>query len=118
MDDTQLAQFVGCLAPEHLQPGHRVINEGDIGDKFYVVDSGTLDCSIRGSIVAEYGRGECFGELALLYDAPRAATIKVTTSSKECTVWSINVAHFKQIAVSMNCCASGFVVLVCWACRP
>ena len=71
-----------------------------MGDKFYVVESGTLTCSISGlGVVAEYSRGESFGELALLYDTPRAATIEVPTFAQECAVWSIDVAHFKQIAV-------------------
>ena len=100
MDEMQLAQFVRCMAAEDLQPGHTLINQGDIGDKFYVVDSGTLICSITGvGVVAEYTRGQSFGELALLYDTPRAATIKVGTSG-QCRVWSIDGPHFKQIAVS------------------
>ena len=75
MDEMQLAQFVRCMAVEELHPGHTLMKQGDIGDKFYVVDSGTLICYITGvGVVAEYTRGESFGELALLYDTPRAVS--------------------------------------------
>jgi cAMP-dependent protein kinase regulator len=58
-----------------------VIRQGDQGDNLYFVDSGQYDCFIRmqnqrdQKHVKVYGSGESFGELALLYNAPRAATI-------------------------------------------
>ena len=61
--------------------GDTVIRQGDDGDNLYVVDSGELDCYKKFSGSDEdkhlkiYKPGEAFGELALLYNAPRAATI-------------------------------------------
>jgi cAMP-dependent protein kinase regulator len=58
-----------------------VIKQGEDGDNLYVVDKGDLDCYKRFSKDAEntylktYKPGESFGELALLYNAPRAASI-------------------------------------------
>ena len=99
MDETQLEQFVDCMTSESLAPGHTLITQGDIGDKFYVVESGSLDCSIGGQIVAQYTDGQTFGELALLYDTPRAATVVTGKASTSVVVWSIDVASFKQITV-------------------
>ena len=50
--------------------------QGDAGDFYYVVTAGAADISIEGrGVVMRAGKGSGFGELALLYDAPRAATV-------------------------------------------
>ena len=70
-----------------LRKGSIIINQGDDGDNLYVVHSGELDCFKKFKNEAEstflkvYSPGEAFGELALLYNAPRAATIKAKTDS-------------------------------------
>jgi len=59
-----------------------VIEEGDDGAVLYVVEEGLLDCFKRfegqqeSTYLKTYESGQVFGELALLYNAPRAATIK------------------------------------------
>lgn len=64
-----------------------MIQQGDAGDVLYVVDSGTLDCFKRfkkdedEKFLKTYQPGESFGELALLYNAPRAATIRAAQDS-------------------------------------
>ena len=65
--------------------GDCIIKEGDQGDCMYVLESGSLDCTKvfagnkEPTFLKEYVPGEGFGELALLYNAPRAATIKAKT---------------------------------------
>ncbi len=64
-----------------------VITQGDDGDVLYLVDEGKLECTkifTKGSSPTHlkfYGPGEAFGELALLYNAPRAASIQAETTS-------------------------------------
>lgn len=64
-----------------------MIKQGADGDNLYVVDSGQLDCfktfkkGEEPKFLKTYQPGESFGELALLYNAPRAATIKAKTDS-------------------------------------
>lgn len=78
---------ISSMAIKEYQIDEEVIRQGDEGDFFYVVDTGSLDCSRRPSPNAPsvhlktYQPGESFGELALLYNAPRAATITVKTPS-------------------------------------
>ena len=65
--------------------GDIIIKEGDQGDCMYVLESGSLDCTKvfsgnnEPTFLKEYVPGEGFGELALLYNAPRAATITAKT---------------------------------------
>jgi hypothetical protein len=56
--------------------GETVVQEGDRGDDFYVIDTGTVDVSLRGAPVCTRGPGEFFGEIALIRDTPRTATVR------------------------------------------
>jgi predicted MFS family arabinose efflux permease len=59
-----------------LRAGETVVQEGNRGDEFYVIDTGTVDVSLRGAHVITRGPGEFFGEIALIRDTPRTATVR------------------------------------------
>lgn len=84
--------LIMCFEKRALTSGDAVINQGDSGDFMYIVESGTFSVEVHGKHVATLGEGALFGELALLYDAARAATVTATTDA---VVWQVGRREFK-----------------------
>jgi cAMP-dependent protein kinase regulator len=77
----------------------RIIEQGSTDDVFYVVISGNFDITVSQLRVAHRANGECFGELALMYNQPRAATVESTVDS---VLWAIDRTTFRRRLAESN----------------
>ena len=69
------------LLPLDVPAGETIVRAGDAGDRFYVVDSGAVRIGLDGG-EKETGAGDYFGEIALLRDVPRTATVTAKTATR------------------------------------
>jgi len=71
----EIPNLVKACVPVTFEPGAKIINQGDEGDEFFVIKTGTAKVEVNGNMVATLKSGDYFGENALLRDDPRNASI-------------------------------------------
>lgn len=71
--------------------GEPVIRQGDHGEHFYVVESGQLDVTVDGQRRPSLGPGDGFGEIALMHDSPRTASVRAVTAAR---LWMLDRETF------------------------
>ncbi len=81
LDPTDLERMASVLRPAHFENGAEVITQAEIGDKLYFVEDGAAVAEIDGTVVMRYGRGDFFGELALVTQGARKATVRAVGST-------------------------------------
>jgi CRP-like cAMP-binding protein len=72
-------QLASATTVESYAPGERILVEGDVGDRYHVIESGRVEVVRGGVVIDEMRAGDGFGEVALLDGAPRNATIVART---------------------------------------
>jgi MFS family permease len=74
--------------PEEIRAGTTIMRQGDPGDRFHVIAEGEADVSTDGRLVNRLGRGDSFGEIALLRGIPRTASVVARTDVTTYTLTS------------------------------
>ncbi|CAG77799.1 YALI0F04422p [Yarrowia lipolytica CLIB122] len=94
LDEEACRSVLQSLQEKKCDSGEKIITQGDEGDYFYIVESGAVEFIKDGVKVNSSGPGSSFGELALMYNAPRAATVVAT---QPCVLWSLDRVTFRKI---------------------
>ncbi|XP_058141657.1 cAMP-dependent protein kinase type I-beta regulatory subunit [Dasypus novemcinctus] len=94
LDDNERSDIFDAMFPVTHIAGETVIQQGDEGDNFYVIDQGEVDVYVNGEWVTSISEGGSFGELALIYGTPRAATVRAKTDLK---LWGIDRDSYRRI---------------------
>jgi MFS family permease len=81
LPEPTLEQLALALDEMRVPAGEEIVRQGETGDRFYLIDEGTTDVSVDGRPVQTLGPGDSFGEIALLRDVPRTATVKARTDT-------------------------------------
>jgi hypothetical protein len=74
-----LEHLAGRLVPLRLEEETVIVREGDAGDRFYIIAEGTVVVSEYERPISELGPGGYFGEISLIRDVPRTATVTTKT---------------------------------------
>jgi len=94
LETSQIKEIVDCMYPMEYAKGSLIIKEGDIGSIVYVMEEGKVEVSREGKFLSVMSAGKLFGELAILYNCQRTATIKAAT---DCKLWAIERQCFQTI---------------------
>jgi cyclic nucleotide-binding protein len=82
-----------ALQVEHAEfaAGEEVFHQGEQGDRFYVIEEGEADAIGDGRLIRTMRSGDGFGEIALLHDKPRSATVRARTALR---LYALDRRHF------------------------
>uniref|UniRef100_A0A3B3QXY2 cGMP-dependent protein kinase n=1 Tax=Paramormyrops kingsleyae TaxID=1676925 RepID=A0A3B3QXY2_9TELE len=91
---SQIQEIVDCMYPVEYGKDSCIIKEGDVGSLVYVMEDGKVEVTKEGVKLCTMGPGKVFGELAILYNCTRTATVKTLTNVK---LWAIDRQCFQTI---------------------
>lgn len=105
LDEEQISLVLDAMQEKTVTAGEVIIRQGDDGDNFYVIGDGTYDVFVRSSTdkpdelgkkVCSYSGQGSFGELALMYNTSRAATVQAVTDG---VLWFMDRNTFRRIVL-------------------
>jgi MFS family permease len=87
LPEVTVERLAAELVPAKAAAGNTIFRRGDEGDRFYVIEDGSVEVRVDSGAPVELGRGDFFGEIALLRDVPRTATVTARTDT---SLYSLN----------------------------
>lgn len=94
LESSQVRELVEVMYQKDFKKGEYIIREGEPGQHLYVIEEGRCEVSKDGKVLGEMGPCKAFGELAILYNCTRTATVRANTTSK---LWAIDRQGFQTI---------------------
>jgi len=99
LEDEEIKTVILALKDYKVEPDTMIIKQGDDANCMYIIEDGDIEClkNIDGAdkVVKTCGPGDAFGELALLYNCPRAASVR--SKDKPCQLWELGRETFNSI---------------------
>lgn len=93
--DEQVSFLLNGFTAIDVQKSELIVVRGEPGNHFYIVGSGAFEAKdAKGVVRQKYATGDSFGELALLYNAPRAANVTCTDAGK---LWALEAGRFRYV---------------------
>jgi len=94
LDENERSDIFNAMFMTNYHAESEIIKQGEEGDNFYVIDSGSVDVIVDNKQVSQISAGGSFGELALIYGTPRQATIR---AHDEVVVWGLDRNSYRRI---------------------
>jgi CRP/FNR family transcriptional regulator len=110
LNQKHLTHLAQCMKLERFEPGQVIIAQGDVGQALYIIQSGSVEVrrerpGAEPVVLNTLGPGQFFGEMALLDDYPRSATIIAREPTECLTLWKhhflVELEGHPEIAVPM-----------------
>lgn len=99
LDPEQVSLVFANMTERSVQADEIVIKQGEEGDNFYIVERGRYSVEVDGNEVVQIGPGGSFGELALMYNAPRAATVKALEDNG--LLYAVDRLIFRRVIIDL-----------------
>ncbi|KAL3316300.1 hypothetical protein Ciccas_005056 [Cichlidogyrus casuarinus] len=94
LDDSQIGEMAKCMYEKRVRQGCFIIREGEVGDALYVTAEGSLQVLKENRVLGNMEVGRAFGELALLYNCLRTASVRALSDAK---FWTLDRKVYRQI---------------------
>ncbi|OQS02634.1 cGMP-dependent protein kinase [Thraustotheca clavata] len=94
LDEAEINEIMNVMSNVQFDANADIIIQGTPGNVFYILEAGSCAILVNNDLVGRYASGDAFGELALLYNCPRAATIRALAP---CSLWTVDRTSFRKI---------------------
>jgi CRP/FNR family cyclic AMP-dependent transcriptional regulator len=100
----QIAAIAAVAQESSFEAGQIVVTQGTPGQAFYLVMEGNVEYARDGKVLGTFGPGEFFGEMSLLDEAPRSATVKATeaTTCLMLSSWDFRALLLEQPEIALK----------------